>query len=327
MLIAYRPAEKSISIDEDGGPASNSVEYAMSEWGWNGKGEIPASVYESSDATLAFLKGDLYKRPQVWTVSVEYAEVLAKPGGGIVSEAVFLEPVNKISPPKDGYVQVELPVQRGYRGYIRENQIAPVDCTLVRELAVVRKLNATGYKADSGEGRTIIPPGAILPVTAVVGDAVQVATPLGPLWVESAAIVRIGPGEKPDSDAILAAARIFIGQPYKWGGTSFSHMDCSGFVQLAFRMNGVLLRRDADIQFADGSAAAVPENEAGACDLLFIATYKTTASHVGILTGDGKIIHASPQKGVVEEPLDKSTFSRHKALGSRRFLTADGGEN
>lgn len=294
-----------------------------SEYEWSGNGEIPAIVYATSDSTIEFLKSDFYKRSQIFVVTVESAELFSKPGGGIVTEAVFFEPVNKIGEPKSGYIQVELPVQRGYRGFVRENQIAAVDCSAVRDIAIVRDLNVRAFRVESGEADVLLPPGSILPILGEAGDVVQFATPMGALWVNKNSVLYLRPGKAEDTESILRSARMFVGQPYKWGGLSFSHFDCSGFVQLVYRINGVLLKRDADIQFGDESALKIAEDSAGSCDLLFISTYKSAASHVGIITGDGKIIHASPQKGVVEDYIQNSTFSRHKVLGVRRFLPGD----
>lgn len=320
VLLVYNPEPPSASIVADEMTDTSITDGKFrSEFGWIGSGQIPENVYSSSDSTIEFLLADFYTRKSSRVIVVESAELYSKPGGGIVTEAVFLEPVNPIAEPKNGFIQVELPIQRGYTGFVRENQITEYEIPPIRGLGIVKELNVRGFRVDTGETDLILPPGAVLPILGSAGDVLQVATPFGTVWVNEKSVKSLKAGVTADEGETLATARLFIGQPYKWGGVSFSHVDCSGFVHLVYRMNGVLLKRDADIQFADDSAEKVAADSMDACDLLYIATYKTTASHVGILTGEGAIIHASPQKGVVEEPLSNSTFSRHSILGVRSF--------
>src|SRR5438132_565009 len=51
---------------------------------------------------------------------------------------------------------------------------------------------------------------------------------------------------------LLRTAECFLGVPYLWGGTTADGIDCSGFTQLVYRLNGVGLDRDADQQAMEG---------------------------------------------------------------------------
>ena len=93
------------------------------------------------------------------------------------------------------------------------------------------------------------------------------------------------------SDFDISPALDLLGTPYLWGGKSSFGIDCSGFTQLVFKMNGIKLPRDAyqqaeigqEIQFEDAK-----EN-----DLAFFKNEKGRISHVGIVLPDNKILHAS----------------------------------
>ena len=73
---------------------------------------------------------------------------------------------------------------------------------------------------------------------------------------------------------MIATARRFLGLPYLWGGTTPLGIDCSAFVQLAYRLHGVELRRDSDIQFTQPDLEVVERQELDAGDLVFFGADK-----------------------------------------------------
>src|SRR5579862_7650776 len=54
--------------------------------------------------------------------------------------------------------------------------------------------------------------------------------------------------ELPRSPDLAAAASLYLGCPYLWGGRSLLGIDCSGLVQEAFRDLGTAVPRDTDMQ-------------------------------------------------------------------------------
>lgn len=92
--------------------------------------------------------------------------------------------------------------------------------------------------------------------------------------------------------AILDTAFLFLHAPYLWGGRSPFGIDCSGFTQMVYKLNGYVLPRDAYQQVELGEPLSFVE-EAEAGDLAFFDNEEGRIVHVGILLNNNEIIHAS----------------------------------
>lgn len=91
---------------------------------------------------------------------------------------------------------------------------------------------------------------------------------------------------------IKETAYLFLNAPYLWGGRSPFGIDCSGFTQLVYKLNGYQLPRDASQQVELGTALSFVE-EAEAGDLAFFDNEEGEIVHVGIILENQQIIHAS----------------------------------
>lgn len=101
----------------------------------------------------------------------------------------------------------------------------------------------------------------------------------------------------PDENKVTRAKIVstgfnYLNSPYLWGGRSFFGIDCSGFTQITFKLNGFKLPRDASQQANLGTPLSFVE-EAQAGDLAFFDNEEGKIIHVGIILDDHKIIHAS----------------------------------
>ena len=97
---------------------------------------------------------------------------------------------------------------------------------------------------------------------------------------------------KRSREALKETALEYLGTPYYWGGRTTFGIDCSGFTQMVYRMNGIFLPRDASQQAKKGTSLSFLE-ECKPGDLAFFDNSEGNIVHVGIVLEDYKIIHAS----------------------------------
>ena len=123
---------------------------------------------------------------------------------------------------------------------------------------------------------------------------------------------------KVTGDQIVSTAKQYLGVPYKYGGTTPSGFDCSGFVYYVYRSLGINVSRTQATMYSQGTPVKKSELKPG--DLVFFQnTYKAGISHVGIYVGDGKFIH-SPQSGKVVSYADlNSDYYTSHYYGAARY--------
>lgn len=98
-------------------------------------------------------------------------------------------------------------------------------------------------------------------------------------------------GIKPKEN-LINTAFLYLNAPYLWGGKTPFGIDCSGFTQMVYKLNGYKLLRDASQQARQGEALSfIEESEPG--DLAFFDNDEGNIIHVGIIMEDNYIIHAS----------------------------------
>ncbi|MBQ7901496.1 MAG: C40 family peptidase [Clostridia bacterium] len=97
-----------------------------------------------------------------------------------------------------------------------------------------------------------------------------------------------------DRTAITETAKLYIGTPYVYGGSTPSGFDCSGFVKYVYEIMGISLPRTSDSQAAAGTYVTKEELQPGDIVCFGSSSY---IGHVGIYLGDGQFIH-SPRTGL-----------------------------
>ncbi|MDI6782914.1 MAG: C40 family peptidase, partial [bacterium] len=94
---------------------------------------------------------------------------------------------------------------------------------------------------------------------------------------------------------IIATAKQFLGTPYVWGGNTKAGIDCSGFVQIVFRANGINIARDADEQSINGMLVGFRgyTEDMLPGDTLYFAGHSGRITHTAIYLGNNEFIHAT----------------------------------
>jgi len=119
-------------------------------------------------------------------------------------------------------------------------------------------------------------------------------------------------------ERLILFARKMLDIPYRFGGSTFMGIDCSGYVQKVFGFLDVSLPRTAREQFHIGEPVSKEELSIG--DLVFFRTYASFPSHVGIYLGNNLFIHASSRSRKVSiDSLDTPYYVRH-FIGAKRLF-------
>jgi gamma-D-glutamyl-L-lysine dipeptidyl-peptidase len=225
----------------------------------------------------------------------------------MVSQLLFGESFD-ILEKHENWLQIQLH-NDAYTGWIHHRQYLALTKEELDEIrsgtrVIVCDLNAKLFEKNSYNTFPLLMGSSLLfkeDNTFQFGDESYVFT--GDLYIPAA--------KKED---ILRFAVMYLGAPYLWGGRSHFGIDCSGFSQMAYHLAGFNLPRDASQQaFAGETLSFLSEAEPG--DLLFFDNAEGKIVHVGIYSGNHKIIHASgnvridniDHQGIFNESLQQYT--------------------
>ncbi|SFR79201.1 NlpC/P60 family protein [Sphingomonas jatrophae] len=112
-----------------------------------------------------------------------------------------------------------------------------------------------------------------------------------------------------------AVATKLLGTPYRWGGRSGFGIDCSGLIQLALGLSGLVVPRDSDQQ-RDSIGQPIADSETlQRNDIVFFP------GHVGLMLDERSIIHANAHAMVVSVEDLEAVVARGSAIVARRRLT------
>ena len=191
----------------------------------------------------------------------------------------------------------------GYKGWINNHQFC--SASIDSETKIITS-NHVYIFYEPDENALIIRESMVgysVPVLEKTNNWFKVYMPDGQNgWIKESAFTKISGNPK---EIVTTLANRFLGVPYFWGGKTPKGLDCSGFIQLLFKLAGIKIRRDSPMQFED--AQLVSENflDGNPGDLLFFAENGDRITHVGLKLNRNEIIHT---RGMVRKnSLDKNS--------------------
>ena len=118
------------------------------------------------------------------------------------------------------------------------------------------------------------------------------------------------------SDALFSFVKDWEGVPYRYGGTTRTGVDCSGFVGVLYKevYNKQIPRTTKELS---STAKTLPKSNLQEGDLVFFDIDGKKNSHVGVYLKDGDFVHASTSKGVIVSSLENPYYQRSFARGGR----------
>jgi hypothetical protein len=200
----------------------------------------------------------------------------------IVSQLLFGEHFTTIEK-SNQWLKIKLQFD-GYEGWIDSKQIQIIsesEYQLLCEDLIV--LNADLVEYITGPNNFLMP----IPLGASLGYLHHNEINKNKLSFEGLKVSGVK-----QKNNLIATAFMYLNAPYLWGGKTPFGIDCSGFTQMVYKLNGYKLMRDASQQALQGEALSfIEESEAG--DLAFFDDEEGNIIHVGIMMNDNYIIHAS----------------------------------
>ena len=258
-------------------------------------------------------------------VTVSTSNIKANPSHSseLVSQAVMGTPL-KLLKKQGEWVLIQTPDY--YLGWIHESGIVQISESELAAWKKSQRLIFTSKSDDilsAAEDNSVVSDivaGSILQYSGKKGEYYNVILPDGragrvkcsemTLFNEWCSALH------PDPLRMISFARSLNGIPYLWGGTSVKAFDCSGYVKTIFFTGGIILARDASLQFRHGTtvdiSASLKDLIPG--DLVFfghLVNGEKRITHVGLYIGNTEVIHASGMVRISSLDSTRNNFNRH----------------
>ncbi|WP_124397443.1 C40 family peptidase [Thermaurantimonas aggregans] len=204
----------------------------------------------------------------------------------MVNQILFGELMYVLETKDEEWVKVRL-THDDYQGWVLTEQVSLID----DETFQIHYTDYTGYSADMVD--LVLKKNSNHFYSILLGSKIPKMVN-GEFTIAGETLVFSGPTVKgvKTRATIIDTALNYLYAPYLWGGRTHFGIDCSGLVQIAYRMAGVSMPRDSYQQATVGMQLSFVE-EAMPGDLAFFDDEDGRIIHVGIVLPGKNIIHAS----------------------------------
>lgn len=166
-----------------------------------------------------------------------------------------------------------------YEGWIYNNQITFIGHSEYEEIENTKNTKFSSDLVSFVEAKNA----GLIPI--VIGSSVHNTEILPHTFEGSSTDV------KKEKSNLIETALLYLNAPYLKGGRSPFGIDCAGFTQMVYKINGYKLLRTAHEQSTQGDALSfIEESEVG--DLAFFDNIEGIIDHVGIIMENNYIIHS-----------------------------------
>jgi hypothetical protein len=282
---------------------------------------------------------------KIWgLVSISVCNIKAEPSHSseMVSQAIMGTPV-RILKKRSGWLLVQTPDY--YIGWANDSSIEEMNEKEITDWKRSQRLIYTGKSGDiisESDDVTVVSDivsGAIVNVIGEEGEYYIVRLPDGRNGKinknEAADFARWCLNTNPEAEKLIPFSKSLTGSPYMWGGTSTKAPDCSGFVKTIYFTGGIILARDASLQFHHGAPVDISSSfdslQPG--DLLFFGHINDNGekriTHTGMYIGNTEVIHASGMVRINSLDSTRSNYSNYlkeTVMGARRIIGTSSGK-
>jgi hypothetical protein len=241
------------------------------------------------------------------TYAVNYLSVLplrAEPShrSEMVTQILFGEYLQVLAVDKEwNYIQLE---QDGYKGWVESFQIEKVtkeeydkfaQSTRVKAIEEISSVEIDGKQFQIVKGSNL----PFYSKNSFLYHGEKVAYSMATIT------------GKQNRKHLVKTAYSYLNTPYLWGGKNPLGVDCSGFSQMVYHLNGYEINRDASQQAKQGKLVAFLQ-EASPGDLAFFDNKEGNITHVGIVLENNQIIHAAHGKVRIDRLDQEGIYNREE---------------